>query len=178
MCVQFTDASTNVPGSWAWNFGDGTPNNTEQNPVHTFSSVGTYSVTLIATNPGGSSGITKTEFVTVIPQPPIVEFAANTTEGCWPLCVQFADTSPGTPAYGPTAWQWNFGDGTPNSTEQNPVHCYMTTGVYAVTLTATNDGGSGGITKSSYITVLPQQAVAELHGQRHQRLRAAVRPVQ
>lgn len=46
---KFTDASTNCPSSWKWNFGDGT-SSTSQNPFHTFSSPGLYSVQFIATN--------------------------------------------------------------------------------------------------------------------------------
>lgn len=53
-CVQFTDASQNVPTSWAWNFGDG-QTSTDQNPNHCYTTAGTYTVTLIATNAAGSS---------------------------------------------------------------------------------------------------------------------------
>jgi len=53
-CVQFTDASQNVPTSWAWNFGDG-QTSTDQNPNHCYATAGTYTVTLVATNAAGSS---------------------------------------------------------------------------------------------------------------------------
>lgn len=47
--IQFTDQSLNTPSAWAWNFGDlGTSN--LQNPIHTYASPGTYTVTLIAMN--------------------------------------------------------------------------------------------------------------------------------
>ena len=54
--VQFTDSSTLSPISWYWDFGDGA-SSIEQNPVHVFETVGTgsYTVTLTATNGGGSS---------------------------------------------------------------------------------------------------------------------------
>ncbi|MBF0507802.1 MAG: PKD domain-containing protein, partial [Deltaproteobacteria bacterium] len=52
--VTFTDTSTGKPTSWAWNFGDGSTS-TSQNPTHTYSTAGTYTVTLIAGNAGGSS---------------------------------------------------------------------------------------------------------------------------
>jgi len=45
----FKDSSTNA-NTWYWNFGDGTTS-TQQNPVHTFPSNSTYTVTLIVTNP-------------------------------------------------------------------------------------------------------------------------------
>lgn len=42
--VQFTDTSTGNPTQWSWSFGDGTPSSSEQNPVHVFTSPGTYVV--------------------------------------------------------------------------------------------------------------------------------------
>ena len=57
LVVQFNDHSSNVPTSWAWNFGDaGTA--TSQNPSHTYDSTGHYDVSLIATNADGSSTAT------------------------------------------------------------------------------------------------------------------------
>lgn len=63
--------------------------------------------------------------------------------------VLFTDTSTGDP----TSWQWNFGDGSPNSTLNNPQHVYAENGVYTVTLTAINDLGSSTIVKNNYILV-------------------------
>lgn len=75
LTVQFTDSSTNTPTSWAWTFGDaGT--STAQNPSHDYSSAGTYSVGLTATNAGGSDLETKTDYITV----DAVPVAASTTQ--------------------------------------------------------------------------------------------------
>ena len=52
--VSFTDSSTNSPTSWSWTFGDG-GSSTAQNPSHTYSTAGNYTVTLTATNAAGSS---------------------------------------------------------------------------------------------------------------------------
>ena len=49
LTVQFVDSSTNSPTSWAWSFGDGTTS-VNQSPSHTYTTVGTYTVTLTATN--------------------------------------------------------------------------------------------------------------------------------
>jgi PKD repeat protein len=54
LAVQFTDTSTGSPTSWAWDLGDGTTA-TGQNLVHTFTTPGTYTVTLTATNAAGTS---------------------------------------------------------------------------------------------------------------------------
>lgn len=62
--VQFTDLSTSTPTSWAWDFGDGSTS-TLQGPSHTFTSAGTYTVKLTATNSAGSNIATKTGLITV-----------------------------------------------------------------------------------------------------------------
>jgi Zn-dependent metalloprotease len=46
--VTFTDNSTGAI-SWNWNFGDGNTDNT-QNPIHTYATSGTYTVTLVVNN--------------------------------------------------------------------------------------------------------------------------------
>jgi PKD repeat protein len=68
--VTFTDASTNVPTSWAWTFGDG-GTSTSQNPVKTYTAAGSYTVGLTATNSTGSDVETKVAYVVVTaPAPP------------------------------------------------------------------------------------------------------------
>ena len=147
--VSFTDNSTGSPASWKWYFGDGT-NSTDQNPVHTYSKAGKYSVTLSASNAAGSSSVTKSSYIVVSNgvNTPVAAFSASPTSGNAPLNVSFTDSSTGSP----TSWKWYFGDGT-NSTDQNPVHTYSKAGIYSVTLSASNAGGSSSVTKSSYITV-------------------------
>ena len=72
-------------------------------------------------------------------------FTVTPTSGEVPLKVQFTDSS----TLNPTSWSWNFGDNS-YSTEQNPVHVFETygTGNYTVSLTATNAGGPGSVTKT------------------------------
>jgi PKD repeat protein len=62
--IQFQDLSQDLPTSWLWNFGDGATS-TLQNPVHTYTANGTYSITLTATNPAGSTPVTVTHYITV-----------------------------------------------------------------------------------------------------------------
>lgn len=70
--------------------------------------------------------------------PPVASFTVDKNFVRIPGSVQFTDTSSNTP----TSWEWNFGDGTANSTVQNPVHQYLKRGRFDVVLTATNAGGS------------------------------------
>ncbi|HOS82819.1 MAG TPA: DUF3344 domain-containing protein, partial [Methanolinea sp.] len=62
--VSFTDQSTGTITSWAWDFdSDGTVDSTDQNPVHTYQTAGTYTVTLTVTGAGGSDSEVKTSYI-------------------------------------------------------------------------------------------------------------------
>jgi hypothetical protein len=62
LTVVFEDTSTGRPSQWRWEFGDGNTS-TLQNPSHSYSSNGTYTVTLTATNSIGSD--TRSEIISV-----------------------------------------------------------------------------------------------------------------
>ena len=143
LTVQFTDTSTCSPTSWSWTFGDGNTS-TDQNPTRTYECVGTYTVTLTATNEYGTDTETKTNYIDV-GDPPVASFTASPSHGYAPLTVQFTDTS----TNAPTSWSWTFGDGA-TSSAQNPTHTYTEVGTYTVTLTATN--AYGGDTETTTIT--------------------------
>ncbi|MBP1927943.1 PKD repeat protein [Methanolinea mesophila] len=105
---------------------------------------------VVVTNTDGKSGSLPNGF-TITPPPPVAAFTGNPTLGTVPLTVQFTDDS----LNGPTVWVWDFGDGTlAGIYEQNPVHTYNAPGVYNVTLTVFNAGGSDTVTKYDYITVV------------------------
>ncbi len=104
LVVNFTDLSNNTPTSWIWNFGDGTIS-TDQNPTHTYSIAGTYTVSLNATNIG-SSNINTQENCIVVAGVPVANFTSNVTSGGVPLSVNFTDTS----LNSPTGWTWYFDD--------------------------------------------------------------------
>ena len=65
--AQFTDLSTDDPSVWGWTFGDG-GTSTDQNPVHTYSTDGIYTVTLTARSASGSDTVVHTDFIAV-PEP-------------------------------------------------------------------------------------------------------------
>jgi hypothetical protein len=54
LTVQFTDESTGSITSWDWSFGDGSADRSVQNPSHTYTNAGDYTVTLTVTGDGGS----------------------------------------------------------------------------------------------------------------------------
>jgi PKD repeat protein len=149
--VNFSDLSQNSPTSWSWTFTGGTPaTSTDQNPSVVYAAAGTYTVALTATNEAGSDTKTVTDYITVNVVPPTADFTADNTYILFGESVQFSDLS----ANNPTSWSWTFAGGTPaNSTLQNPSVLYDTPGVYDVSLTVANAGGTDVETKSGYITV-------------------------
>jgi len=148
--VSFSDISSGMPNAWYWNFGDGTANSTQKNPVHTFSKAGSYSVTLTVRNTAGGNTVRKISYITAATlKPPIAALSANVTSGTAPLTVLFSDKSTGGT---PTSWEWNFGDGA-SSTTRNPVHTYTKKGKFTVSLTAGNSQGSNTNTMPGFITV-------------------------
>ncbi len=153
--VTFTDQTVGTVTTYAWDFGD-TGTSALQNPVHTYTTPGTYTVSLEVTGPGGSKTETKVGYVNVPPQP---EFVADATFGYAPLEVTFTDQTVGTV----TTYAWDFGD-TGTSALQNPVHTYTTPGTYTVSLEVTGPGGSKTETKVDYITVDRKVAVADFDG--------------
>lgn len=83
-----------------------------------------------------------------LPQP---AFSADTV--CEGLTTTLNDAS--TIAQGAiVGWEWDFGDGTATSLQQNPTHVYASAGAYTVTLTVTSDQGCTN-TASQSIQVRP-----------------------
>ncbi|MBC8486658.1 MAG: C10 family peptidase [Bacteroidetes bacterium] len=85
------------------------------------------------------------------PEPPVADFAANTTVVLTGSGVNFTDLTEHTPA----SWSWTFDGASPATSDmQNPENIiYSSPGNYTVTLTATNWNGSDTKTKTDYITV-------------------------
>lgn len=88
LTVQFTDRSTGFPASWLWDFGDGSQSNL-QNPIHTYTNGGTYTVSLTVSREQGNgyvlSGVTSTRtqesYITVTGPIVVPESEINAGEG-------------------------------------------------------------------------------------------------
>ena len=137
--VHFTDGST--PGgsiaSWQWDFGDGTLSST-QNPVHTYSAAGNFTVSLKVTNTSGCvKTVSKDQYIRIT-NGVRAGFTQTAPGPCAvPSIVQFTNTSTGP---GNMSYEWNFGDGL-TSTDANPQHTYTASGIYTVTLVAVSAQG-------------------------------------
>ena len=71
------------------------------------------------------------------PGPPLAKFTARPASGPAPLRVSCTDESQGRI----DTWEWDFGDGSPLSSERNPTHIYAAPGTYTIRLTVTGPGG-------------------------------------
>src|SRR5690554_668371 len=145
--VSFTDESSSGTDRWSWNFGDGTTSS-NANPTHSFSTVGTYTVTLSATNSanGCNDSFSETIEVFALPNP---SFSFDENSGCAPLDVNFTNTSSGGGTF-----EWDFGDGNTALGQNPPAHSYTSNGVYSVTLTQTDANGcSNSVFRAGIITV-------------------------
>ena len=70
-----------------------------QNPSHTYTSPGSYTVALYIHN-GPCNNLYKTNYITVTPPAPVANFSGTPTSGAKPLSVTFTDSSTNSP----TAW--------------------------------------------------------------------------
>jgi PKD repeat protein len=147
--VEFRDTSGGYPTAWLWTFPDTGTTMSVQDPLfHTFTSPGTYVVTMKASNMWGnttaSMGVTVVDISTV-------NFHADQTSITPGITVQFTNDS----TTGGTAFDWSFGSGEGSSNLENPTHRYDTPGTYTVSLTVTYPSPIGPITESKvgYIVV-------------------------
>ncbi len=126
--VNFSDASSGEYTSRFWEFPGGNPaTSTDASPRVVYAMPGEYDVRLTVRGTLGSDTVLNIAYVNVLPSPtPIFTFAVNGNT------ITFNNESAGS-----TSYQWSFGDGQ-TSTQLNPVHIFANSGVYTVTLNASN----------------------------------------
>jgi gliding motility-associated-like protein len=136
--VQFQGNSGASVSTWSWQFGDG-QSSTDQNPLHTYSNPGLFTVSLSVTSTDNcSNSVYITNYIDVAAYPiasfitsPSVVYEDNPS-------ILFIDQSTGA-----TSWWWDFGE--PGSGDvsaaQNPAYTYQGTGSYSVTLIVANAQG-------------------------------------
>lgn len=238
--VSFTDISTGTISNWFWDFGDGNTSSQNQ-PVHTYSSDGTFGVQLIVYTPEFCSD-TLIQPVTVLPSPqsdfliqpacfgdtvylinqssinggsplqslwifagtdssqlvnpsylfggpgndlqivlevrsnlgcidtsarlfhlagtPQVSFSISDDTACAGAPVYFDDLSQAAPGDSLKERYWDFGDGSTDTTQGEPLsHSYLNSGIYVVTLTVLSpDNCLRSISDTLYISPSPQAA--------------------
>lgn len=134
--ITFTNLSTGNIDIYAWNFGDGIGTSTDKDPVYTYSTPGQFTVTLVVSGDGQTADTTQ---LLIINQPkPVASFQIQNNDCIAPCDVSFTNTSTG-PI---DQYEWDFGDGSPISTEENPEHTFAADGQFMVNLTVSSQGQS------------------------------------
>lgn len=155
--VAFTNFSSVNAIDFRWNFGDGSAIDTARSPIHIFnnnSSLDTnFYISLVTTT---AFGCVDTAFDTVsvypVPQP---SFTSDAVIDCGPLVVNFTNTTAGNNL----SFVWNFGDGSPTSTQRNPTHIFENQTLfinnYVVELVVISANGCTDTTRQN-LTVYPE----------------------
>lgn len=156
--------------AYAWDFGDGTSGATDENPCHTYNSPGTYTVTLSARNPCGTTTFTKQICVTSKAVP---SFSLDNTIGCAPLKISATNKSNTINTCSPTTYQWTvdyassncgitsswvFSNNT-NASSTDPVFTFSNPGTYTITLFVSNACGT---VKTSQTVTVKQPPVVSI----------------
>ncbi|MCJ7570600.1 MAG: PKD domain-containing protein [Candidatus Thermoplasmatota archaeon] len=140
LTVSFIGSGSDADGtitSYRWSFGNGSTSS-QQNPSHSYTNSGTYSVLLTVTDDDGATGTdTLTIFVTNIILPPTVAPTANPASGTAPLTVYFTGTA-SDPDGSISSYLWDFKDGY-TSNQKSPTHTFTIPGTYSVKFTATDN---------------------------------------
>ena len=143
--LNFINNSTGSGATYFWDFGDG---GTSQipNPTYAYTTPGTYTVKLVATDQNGcQDSLIKTNYIEIegitadfdgrITGDP--NFTTTPLGGlCPPLSVEFRNLSTGNIA----SYLWEFGDGALSPLE-DPGYTYTQSGVFDVSLTVTHEDG-------------------------------------
>lgn len=152
LSVQFTDESVGQPNAWLWTFPNGTPSTaTVQNPIVVYATPGIYDVTLQVSNSFGTNTLVQPSVIEVLPTP--LALFESSIAGATVTLSNLSQNA--------TSYQWNFGDGSPVSSLQNPNHVYAQTGTYTVSLTALNDCGSALYQITVAVTVVGTDELAD-----------------
>jgi gliding motility-associated-like protein len=148
--VTFTDASSGAV-QWNWSFGNSNQSNLQNPPVQLYGSPGVYPVTLTVTSANGCNDAAANNVI--IYQSPVPALTPQAI--CAGQPAAFSDNSSTAPGDPVIAWSWNFGDGSPVTTQASPVHTYNLSGTYNVILTVSTANCSNTDTIPVTVNVLP-----------------------
>lgn len=144
----FSDATDTLYTSLysVWDYGDGSPLDTNYNPTHTYTTNGIFNVCSYVNTSCGIDTICTSVNVCIFPA------ESGFTSSVAGLDVTFTDTS----NYS-SAWLWDFGDGG-TSTLQNPTHTYSGNGWYNIAQIVSNPCGPNDTIMDSVLICIPVTA--------------------
>lgn len=160
-----------INDGYFWDFGDGTTS-TDRNPTHTYTTTGTFTVSLYAEN---SCGVTDTVTKDICIEADVnAAFTLDTNNGCSPLNVQTTNTTDLSDSCGGETYlwevtyasgfcstgipQWNFTNGTDENSAA-PSFEFISAGTYTLSLTTTNTCGSNTVSETIEVKRPPTVAI-------------------
>jgi gliding motility-associated-like protein len=125
---------------WQWDFGDGSPVSNAQNPSHTYTTAGTFDVTLTVTSASGCTGkVVKKAFITVAP--PVVTLTPPSQYGCSNQNFSIFNSVSSIDGIASYAWTAPGANAPTTSTAAQPVFSWPSTGAWTINLTVTTNDG-------------------------------------
>jgi YD repeat-containing protein len=163
--IQFNGGDSSDPDgsitSYQWNFGDGT-SGTGVTVSHTYTTIGTRTVTLTVTdNNGAQAGASTT--ATISNQPPVAN-TGGPYSGVVAQNIPFSASGSYDPDGSIASYSWNFGDGA-TASGFSLTHTYSSPGTYSLTLTVTDNLGAqtSATTTASITTAASEQYLANFN---------------
>jgi len=136
--VNFSSVETGgtSPYMYAWRFGDGGIGGNLSNITHIYTTNGPFEAEVTVSDSLGATA--RASLNITIQLQALMQSSAST--GSPPLDVTFTGGAQG--GLPPYSYSWDFGDGTPISTVQNPNHIFGSPGTYTVVLVVTDADGN------------------------------------
>ncbi len=134
--VSLTNTSSPDAGyTYLWEYGDGQTSSDRDPTDYTYTQFGSFQIRLTVIDE--FCEVESFQTIVVLPADPVLDFTADTLQGCTPLTIQFTNLSQNARS---GEFLWEFGDGGISELD-NPVHTYFDGGTYDVRLRGTNDVG-------------------------------------
>jgi PKD repeat protein len=147
--------------TYTWNFGDGTAAGTGTNPMHTYGTAGTYTVSLTV-NDGKVNSAPSTTNATITAPPTNTAPTANAGgpyNGTTGANIAFSGAGSTDPNGDALTYQWEFGDGA-SASGVSPSHAFASANTYTVTLTVQDPGSLSNSTTTTATIADPAQPSA------------------
>jgi PKD repeat protein len=149
--------STGQITQYTWDFHDGSLGSTSVTS-HTFSTAGTYTVSLTVRDKSGAQATTNQKITlnqsSAGNKKPIASLVVSSAViGDSPMTVTFDAGKSSDPEHSALTYFWDFGDGTVATGSQQVSHQYILAGIYTATVTVTDSQGAGSSISSQPILV-------------------------
>lgn len=156
--ITFYDSTVSFSGAVQkryWNFGDGSPiDSVNVNPVHTYTTPGTYNVVYSVISPDGCEELFPQ--TVIIGNRPTVDFSI--TDSCTSNTINFIDHSTIVSTDTINTWYWDFDNSGLTSTLQNPSAVYLSGGTKNIKFVVTTKLGCQSDTLRIPITIYERPA--------------------